>query len=389
MAGDGDIDAELIEAVRAGDVLAYDRLFRRHLPAARRVASMVWRDRSEVDDLVAESFLRVFAAIRDGKGPAGRFRPYLLVTLRNLALDWGRRRDRCDAAAADREDGAPGVEEIVVDRLTGEVALAAFRTLPARWRYVLWHIELAGTWPGQLAGELGLSPNGVAALAARAREGLRQAFLQAHVPAASAPECREVRRRLAAWTRADVTDRQRRVIATHLEGCPECRRVAALLDNVNSGLPALALVPLLGRLPLSAVAGGGGVTTLSKVAAAVTLAAVTVTAAPAVPLGTPSARPGPRVAAAAPTVPVSAQAVPVAGQPVLSPGQVLPAEGGVSPAVPVAAQPDDQGRHRGAEARSKTGGSAHAPGRPKAANPDRPRKAYRPLPGRAKGTPKR
>ncbi|MDQ0382028.1 sigma-70 family RNA polymerase sigma factor [Amycolatopsis thermophila] len=245
---DTDADAALIEAVRAGDPVAYDHLFRRHLPAARRVASMMWRDRAEVDDLVAESFLRVLAAIRDGSGPAERFRPYLLVTLRNLAMDWARRRERCDPAALAREEGTSGVEEIVVDRLTGEVAISAFRSLPPRWRYVLWHTEMLGTGPGKLAAELDMTANGVAALAARAREGLRQAFLQEHVPAARGEDCRTVRRRLGAWTRGKVTARQRRTVATHLDGCPGCRRVATVLDHINGGLPALALLPLLGRL---------------------------------------------------------------------------------------------------------------------------------------------
>ncbi|UQS24381.1 sigma-70 family RNA polymerase sigma factor [Amycolatopsis thermalba] len=284
MAGDTDVDADLIEAVRAGDLLAYDRLFRRHLPAARRVASMMWRDRSEVDDLVAESFLRVLVAIRDGAGPAERFRPYLLVTLRNLAMDWGRRRERCDPWTATRDEGAPGVEEIVIDRLTGEVARSAFETLPPRWRYVLWHTEMLGTRPATLAGELGMTANGVAALAVRAREGLRQAFLQAHVPAAGVEDCRTVRRRLGAWTRGKVTARQGRAVSAHLADCPKCHRVADVLETVNGGLPVLALVPLFGRLlgggaPTASVAAGGGV--ISKMAAAVTLAAVAV-AGPAV-----------------------------------------------------------------------------------------------------------
>ncbi|WP_431909184.1 sigma-70 family RNA polymerase sigma factor [Amycolatopsis thermoflava] len=324
MAGDTDVDADLIEAVRAGDLLAYDRLFRRHLPAARRVASMMWRDRSEVDDLVAESFLRVLAAIRDGAGPAERFRPYLLVTLRNLAMDWGRRRERCDPWAVTRDEGAPGVEEIVIDRLTGQVALSAFETLPPRWRYVLWHTEMLGTRPAALAAELGMTANGVAALAVRAREGLRQAFLQAHVPAARAEDCRSVRRRLGAWTRGKVTARQGRAVSAHLAGCPKCHRVAAVLETVNGGLPALALLPLLGRLlggggaPAASMAAGGGVTAISKMAAAVTLAAVAAVAGPAV---VPDRAVAPETLAAAPVRPVAPDVAAVAPQ-VRVPGTV-------------------------------------------------------------------
>ncbi|NIH80112.1 sigma-70 family RNA polymerase sigma factor [Amycolatopsis viridis] len=348
MAGDTDADAELIGAVRGGDLAAYDTLFRRHLPAARRVAAMLWRDRAEVDDLVAESFLRVFAAIRDGAGPADRFRPYLLVTLRNLAMDWGRRRERCDPWAATGDDGAPGVEEIVIDRLTGEVARSAFETLPARWRYVLWHTEMLGTGPGKLAGELGMTANGVAALAVRAREGLRQAFLQAHVPAARTEECRTVRRRLAAWTRGKVTARQRQAVSAHLARCPKCQRIAAALETVNGGLPAL--VPLLGRLlgggpavpageaasvaagggaPAASAVWGGASAALSKVAAAATLAAVAAVAGPVV-----TAEPPPGTAAAAPVV-ARTPAVPAA--------PAAPARRGPGAQRPTGAQPETGG----------------------------------------------
>ncbi|GHE84885.1 RNA polymerase sigma factor [Amycolatopsis deserti] len=371
MAGDTDVDADLIEAVRAGDLLAYDRLFQRHLPAARRVASMMWRDRSEVDDLVAESFLRVLVAIRDGAGPAERFRPYLLVTLRNLAMDWSRRRERCDPWAAARDEGAPGVEEIVIDRLTGEVARSAFETLPPRWRYVLWHTEMLGTRPATLAGELGMTANGVAALAVRAREGLRQAFLQAHVPAAGVEDCRTVRRRLGAWTRGKVTARQGRAVSAHLADCPKCHRVAAVLETVNGGLPALALVPLLGRwlggggAPAASVATGGAVAAISKMAAAVTLAAVAV-AGPAV---VPERSAPPQVLAAAPVQPTTqgpAVTVPVGATPEVA-GSV-PAKGTAGP---------DKGTAKSDKGEKPTGAAKSAQGQAKAATA-KPAKAPEP-----------
>ena len=40
------------------------------------------------DDIVAEAFARVLAAIRAGGGPDHAFRPYLLAAVRNLANDW-------------------------------------------------------------------------------------------------------------------------------------------------------------------------------------------------------------------------------------------------------------------------------------------------------------
>ncbi len=52
----------------------------------------------------------------------------------------------------------------------------AFQALPARWRRVLWQLEVEGRRPRDLADELGMTPNAVAALGMRARAGLRKAY---------------------------------------------------------------------------------------------------------------------------------------------------------------------------------------------------------------------
>ena len=46
-------DAELIEAVRSGDVDAYGLLYRRHAGAATTLARQLTGSRAEADDLVA------------------------------------------------------------------------------------------------------------------------------------------------------------------------------------------------------------------------------------------------------------------------------------------------------------------------------------------------
>jgi len=66
---------------------SYQELYVEHAPAARGLAlSMVPPD--VADDIVAEAFARVLAAIRAGGGPDHAFRAYLLAAVRNLASDW-------------------------------------------------------------------------------------------------------------------------------------------------------------------------------------------------------------------------------------------------------------------------------------------------------------
>ena len=51
-------DAELISAVRGGDVDAYGALFERHVEAARRLARQLV-SAGDADDLVSEAFVKV------------------------------------------------------------------------------------------------------------------------------------------------------------------------------------------------------------------------------------------------------------------------------------------------------------------------------------------
>ncbi len=84
-------DAELIEAVRSGELEAYGLLYRRHAAAAANLARQLTGSRAEADDLVAEAFAKVLDTLRTGGGPDTAFRAYLLTTLRNTLYDRVRR----------------------------------------------------------------------------------------------------------------------------------------------------------------------------------------------------------------------------------------------------------------------------------------------------------
>ena len=80
-------DAELLAASRASAPAAYAVLYRRHVIAARGLARQLVHGRAEADDIVAESFARVLAQLKSGRGPDSAFRPYLLTTVRRVAYD--------------------------------------------------------------------------------------------------------------------------------------------------------------------------------------------------------------------------------------------------------------------------------------------------------------
>ena len=125
---------------------------------------------------------------------------------------------------------------------------------------MLWHTAVEGRQPKELAGVLGVSANAAAAMAYRAREKLRQAYLQAHLLASPAPEHEPYRSQLGAYVRDGLSKRDRAAVQAHLDGCASCRALVAELDDVNRML-VRSVVPLFllvggGKLALAAAAGG-------------------------------------------------------------------------------------------------------------------------------------
>jgi RNA polymerase sigma factor (sigma-70 family) len=273
-------DEDLILLARAGDRTAFGELWTRHARAgitvARRFTSSL-----DADDLVAEAFTRIYQRVLDGGGPDGAFRPYLYTTIRNLASRWGT--DRNDIQIEDiedlRDDNIP--EDPTTVALDARLTASAFKSLPERWQSVLWYTEVEGMSPQEVAPILGLTANSVAALAYRAREGLRTAWLQAHVSDAGATDdCRWVTGRLGENTRKSLTAREKSRFDTHLAECERCGSVANEVDEVGSSIAVVLLPLLLGTTVGGALLASGP----AQSAAAVSLPAIpaafqTVTAA--------------------------------------------------------------------------------------------------------------
>ncbi|MEJ3742037.1 sigma-70 family RNA polymerase sigma factor [Actinomycetes bacterium KLBMP 9797] len=170
-------DAHLLAAVRGGDLTAYGALYTRHAAAARRLAYTFVRCPADADDLVAETFAKVLAVLRAGRGPHAAFRAYLHTTLRHVRYDRVRRDQPLEFTddLSRYEQGVP-FHDTTVAHLERVHAARAFAKLPERWRTVLWHTEIEGEPLARVAPLLGLTPGGVAALAYRARERLREIY---------------------------------------------------------------------------------------------------------------------------------------------------------------------------------------------------------------------
>ncbi|KDN18408.1 sigma-70 family RNA polymerase sigma factor [Amycolatopsis rifamycinica] len=257
----GKSDAELIAEVRSGKIESYGALYERHTGAARNLARQLARSSSEADDLVSEAFAKVLDTLRGGKGPDTAFRAYLLTALRHTAYDRTRKERRVDLNEDMTEVGGAAAEALTVPfsdtavaGLERTMAAKAFTRLPERWQAVLWHTEIEQQSPAEVAPLLGLTANGVSALAYRAREGLRQAYLQVHLQDNAEERCRACAERLGAWTRDGLSKRERAQVESHLDECDRCRALAAELADVNGGLRAVIAPIVLGGAALGYLA---------------------------------------------------------------------------------------------------------------------------------------
>jgi len=252
-------DADLLNRARAGDDEAYGELYRRHADAGLRLARRLTSSAAAAEDLVGDAFAAVLVALRNGSGPTEAFRPYLLTTIRRRS--WrgaGRPEDPVDPT-----DPTAPLDRSVLDADGDDARLLvdAYRSLPERWQLVLWHTEVEGQAPAAVAPLVGLSPHATAALAHRAREGLREAFLQAHLREDAVPTaCRPTVTALGALVRGRAGSRDRSRAEAHLAGCERCRRLRAELLDVNRALRSVVGPAVLGGAAaayLGTRAGGG------------------------------------------------------------------------------------------------------------------------------------
>ncbi|CAN5550628.1 hypothetical protein BH10ACT7_BH10ACT7_06070 [soil metagenome] len=267
-------DERLVEQTRAGDERAFAELWRRHYRSGARVARQ-FTSSLDADDLVSEAYTRIYQRVLAGGGPTGAFRPYLYTTIRNLASSWGASSKDVQVDDITDFEDPQTIDDPIAFALDRTLTATAFRALPERWQSVLWYTEVEGLDPHEVAPLLGMSANGVAALSYRAREGLRKAWLQAHVTDAGSGDCHWAISRIGEHARNGLTARESERMNAHLADCQRCAIINEEVDEVGSRL-AMVMIPLL----LGGVAGGSLLASMGQAGSSL---ASTASAIPAMP----------------------------------------------------------------------------------------------------------
>ena len=181
---DGDDDVRLMLALGAGDESAFDQLFARWAGPLLRHLERIVRDAATAEELVQETFLRLYRA-RERYEPNARFSTWLYTIATRLALNERRRpRNQNPHRSTDDhdDDGAalvlagdtPRADDVAHARRVGDTLEGALATLPERQRIALWMSAVDGLSYAEVAAALETSEKSVKALVHRARCALAE-----------------------------------------------------------------------------------------------------------------------------------------------------------------------------------------------------------------------
>ncbi|MBI2169141.1 MAG: sigma-70 family RNA polymerase sigma factor [Actinobacteria bacterium] len=249
----GASDEALLSATRAGSDEAFLALYDRYRELAWRVARGVAANDLDAEDAVAEGFARIYAAVPHREIES--FRAYLAATVRNVATDAYRRRDRAtvDVDLTEPPATEAGVEEQVQDLDDQARVALAFAALPERYRSALWLSDVERFSTAEIGHVIGTSANGAAALAMRARERLREEYLARHLRQPLEPACAEVTSKLASHVRGSASTRVTTRVEEHVGSCTGCAGRLGELRTLNQSLAAAIPAAPAGALAREAI----------------------------------------------------------------------------------------------------------------------------------------
>jgi hypothetical protein len=129
------------------------------------------------------------------------------------------------------------------------LAARALRSLPERWRAVLWPGRLDEATAARIAERLRGTESGAADLSHRALDALRAAYLRMYLDEASRPECRPAAGKLGRLARRALSRRDTRLVSRHVGGCAQCGAIYADLVEMEAVLRGVIAPRVLGGGP--------------------------------------------------------------------------------------------------------------------------------------------
>ena len=177
-----ELERDLIERARHGDVSAFESLVRAHEAVAFRTAWVASGGADDADDAAQEGFMKAFAALPRFR-PDAPFRPWLLTIIANEARNRRRSADRRTALALRSPDAAasprafePSPEAGVLATERRTTLLQAIERLPEQDREVITFRYLLELSEAETAAALGVPAGTAKSRLSRAMDRLRTAM---------------------------------------------------------------------------------------------------------------------------------------------------------------------------------------------------------------------
>jgi RNA polymerase sigma factor (sigma-70 family) len=236
-------EEDLVASAQAGNVEAFEALFRRYRERMTGFVRASIRDEGRAEDLVQEIFLSAHNSLPTLSHPAA-FRTWLYQIARNACLDEVRRRSRQDELIYGWEDFPPPDERIVVHNqdagrtFSQKEELAdltqALDGLPPTQHEALVLRELEGRSYDEIGRRMRLSKTAVESVLFRARRSLRGEYAEIQ----TGERCKRMQLVMAGVAEGMGDLRERRKLIRHMRDCSRCRREAATLGLAGLAVPS-------------------------------------------------------------------------------------------------------------------------------------------------------
>src|SRR3712207_1692380 len=229
--GDETSDHDLVARVRAGDDLAFERLYRRyHRRIAAYVQGMV-HDHARAEDVTQDVFMSALRRMRETDRPIA-FKPWIYEIAKNACIDQFRRSRRAEEVSMDADDalGSAGYGKLVTRDPSPDVAMehkqsldhlcGAFGGLSETHHEILVMRELEGLSYREIGERLGMTRPAVESTPFRARRRLTEEYEEL----VTGERCRRVQGIIAAAGSGALGARDKRRVARHVSYCQPCLR---------------------------------------------------------------------------------------------------------------------------------------------------------------------
>jgi RNA polymerase sigma factor (sigma-70 family) len=280
-------DHDLVQAVRAGDDHAFERLYHRY---HRRISAYIFgmvHDHGRAEDLTQEVFVSALRRMRQTDRPI-LFKPWVYEIAKNACIDQFRRTSRTEEVSIDADDGSglapadvgklrargPSPDDAVESKQQLADLQGAFGGLSDAHHQILVMRELEGLSYREIGERLGMSRPSVESTLFRARRRLTEEYEELR----TGERCVRIQEIIGQATASGAVTlgrRDQRRVGSHISHCQPCRR-HAVMAGLDAALIArrpvrariAAFLPLPAFLKRRWLEGGGGGPSSSDVVAA-------------------------------------------------------------------------------------------------------------------------